>query len=104
MVQKNEVLTREDNYIPLICRERTATQDDCLAITERGIAVSATEQSWIFEVGEETRAGRTTPKLANTLAKIVNWLHHLGSRRIDDSRLEARHNIHHNFSINGIGR
>ncbi|MDH4068505.1 MAG: hypothetical protein OEU97_06235 [Dehalococcoidia bacterium] len=104
MVQKNEVLTQEDNCIPLICRKRTAAQEDCLAITEREIPMNAIEQTCMFEVGEETRVGRTSPMLVDTLVKVTKWLNHLGSGKIDGSRLQSRHNIHHNFKINGIGR
>jgi hypothetical protein len=103
MVQKNEVLTQEDNRISLISTRRTTTQEDCLTITERELPVNTTEQAWIFEVGEKTRAGRTIPKLVNIFAKIIKWLNRLGSGKIDDSRLESRHNIHHNFRTKGIG-
>jgi len=102
MTQKNEVLTREDNRIPLISTKRTITQEDYLTITEREMPVNTTEQTWIFEVSEKTRVSRTTPKLVNTLVKIIKWLNHVGSGKIDDSCLESRHNIHHNFRINGI--
>jgi hypothetical protein len=102
MIRKNEVLTREDNCIPLICRGRTPVQEDYLTITEGEIPMKAIEQTWIFEVGEETRVGRITPKLVNTLVKIIRWVSHVGSGKIDDSCLEARHNIHHNVRINGI--
>jgi hypothetical protein len=104
MVQKSDVLTRQDNRISLVSARRTTTQEDYLTMTEREIPVNMSEQSWIFEGGEKTRAGRTTPKFADTLAKVVGWLNHVGSGRIDESRLEARHNIHHEFRINGIGR
>jgi hypothetical protein len=103
MIQKNELLTRDDNYISLISTKRTPTQEDRPTITERKIPVSTTEQTWIFEVGERPRVNRTTPKLVNTLVKIIKWLDHLGSGKIDDSLLESRQNIHHNFRINGIG-
>ena len=103
MTQKNEVLTREANRISLISTRRTTTQEDDLTVTEREIPVNTTEQTWIFEVGEKTRVGRTTPKLVNTLVEIIKWLNRLGSGKIDDSCLEARHNIHHNFRIKGIG-
>jgi hypothetical protein len=103
MIQSNEVLTPEDNRISLISTRRTATQEDYLTVTEREIPVSTTEQTWIFEVGEKTHVGRTTPKLVNTLVKIIKWLNHLGSRRINDSYLESRHNIHDNPRIKGIG-
>lgn len=104
MVQRNEVLTREDNRIPPICRKRTAAQEDCLAIEAREIPVDMTQQTWIIEAGEEARVGRTTPRLVDTLVKIIKWLSRVGSGKIDGSRLESRHNIHHNFKINGIGR
>ena len=104
MVQKDEVLAREDNRIPLVCRKRTAAQEDCLAITEGEIPMNTIEQTWIFEVGEGTHVGRTTPKLVDTLVKVIKWLNHLGSGKINDGLLESRHSIHHNFKINGIGR
>jgi hypothetical protein len=103
MIQNSEVLAGEANRISLVSARRTTMQEDYLAVTERAIAVNATSQTWIFEVREETRVGRTSPRLASTLVKIIEWLSHLGSGRIDDSCLEARHNIHHNFRINGIG-
>ena len=103
MIQKKEVLIQEDNRIPFISTKRTITQEDHPTITERKIPVNTTEQTWIFEVGEKTRVSRTTPKLVNTLVKIVKWLNHLGSGKIDDSRLESRQNIHHNLTIKGIG-
>jgi hypothetical protein len=103
MIQRNEVLTGEANRISLVSARRTATQEDYLTITEREIPVSMIEQSWIFDVGEQTRAGGTTPRLVNTLVKVMKWLNHLGSGRINDSCLESRHNIHDNPRIKGIG-
>ena len=103
MIQKKEVLTQEDNRISLISTRRTATQEDHPTITEGKIPVNTTEQTGIFEVGEKTRVSRTTPKLVNTLVKIIKWLNHLGSGKIDDSCLESRQSIHHNFRIKGIG-
>jgi hypothetical protein len=103
MIQKNEVLTTEDNRISPICARRTTAQEDCLAITEGELPMNTTEQTWIFEVGEKTCVGRTTPKLVNTLVKVIKWLNHLGSGRVDDSYLESRHNIHDNPRIKGIG-
>lgn len=79
-------------------------QENYLAVTERAIPANAIERTWIFEPGEKAHSSRTTPQLANTIARIVNWLSHLGSVRIDDGCLESRHDIHHNFRINGIGR
>jgi len=102
MVQKNEVLTREDNCIPLICRGRTALQEDYPTITERETRVNATEQTWVFEVGEKARAGRRIPKLGSFLVDIIKWLHHLGNGKIDDRLLESRHNTHHNVRTNDI--
>ena len=102
MIQNSEVLTGEANRTSLVSARRTITQEDYLTITERQIPVYMTEQSWIFEVGEKTCVGRTTPKLVNALVKIIKWLYHLGSAKIDESRLESRQNIHHNFRINGI--
>ncbi len=103
MIQKNEVLTREDNALSLTCATRTTAKGGCLTVTEREIPVNTTEQTWTFEVGEKTRAGRATPSLVNTLVKMINWLNHLGTGKIADSRLEARHNIHHNIRTKGIG-
>ena len=77
-------------------------QQDYLAVTETAIPVDTTEQTWIHELGERVRVGRTTPRSANTFVRIVNWLNHLGGRKIDDRCLESRHNIHHNFRINDI--
>jgi hypothetical protein len=103
MVQKNEVLTLEGNSIPLISTGGTLMQEGYPIITEIQIPVNTTEQTWIFEVGEKARTSRTTPGLVDTLVKVIKWLNLLGSGKIDDSRLEARHNIHHNFRINRIG-
>jgi hypothetical protein len=102
MIQSSEVLTREDNRISLVSARRTTTQEDYLAIAEMEIPVNTIEQSWIFEAGEKARVGRTTPELVNTLVKIIKWLNHVGSGKIDDCCLESRHNIHHNLRINGI--
>jgi hypothetical protein len=77
-------------------------QEHYLTVTERAIPVNAISQTWIFEVGEQTRANRTTPTLVNALVKITRWLNHLGSGKIDDGCLESRHNIHHDFKTNGI--
>jgi hypothetical protein len=104
MTQKNEVLTREDNRISITSRGGTTMQQDYVAITEREMPVNTTEQTWIFEAGKESRVGGTAPRLVNTLLKVVKWLNHVGSGEIDDGCLESRHNIHHNFRINGIGR
>jgi hypothetical protein len=103
MIQKNEVLTQEDNSISLSCTKRTTAQEDYPTIIEIKIPVNTTEQTWIFEIGEKTRVSRTTPKLVNTVVKIIKWLNHLGSGKIDDSCLESRQNIHHNITIKGIG-
>jgi len=103
MIQKNEVLTREDNRISLISTKRATTQEDHRTITERDIPVNTIEQTWIFEVGEKTRVSRTTPNPVNTLVKILKWLSHLGSGKIDDSCSESRQNTHHNLTIKGIG-
>jgi hypothetical protein len=102
MTQKNEVLTREEHRISLTSPRRAITQEDYLTITEREIPVDTTEQTWIFEIGEETRVERTTPKLLSSFLKITKWLKHLGTGRIDDSYLEARHDTHHNFRANDI--
>jgi hypothetical protein len=104
MIQRSEVLTREDNRILLVSARRTATQEDYLTATERAMPANTIEQTWISEVGEKIRVSRTTPKLVNTLVTIIEWLNHLGSGKIDDSCLESRHNVHHNFRVNGIGR
>jgi len=103
MVQKNEVLTLEKNGISLISTGGTTMQEGYPIVTEIQIPVSTTEQTWIFEVGKDARVSRRTPGLVNTIVKIVKWLNHLGSGKIDDSCLESRHNIHHNFKINRIG-
>ncbi|MDH4366971.1 MAG: hypothetical protein OEV57_02375 [Dehalococcoidia bacterium] len=79
-------------------------QQGSVAIAERAIPANMIEQTWIFEIGEKARAGTTTPALVNPLVKILRWVNHLGSGRIDESCLEARHNIDHNFRINSIGR
>jgi hypothetical protein len=103
MIQKKEVLTREDNRISLISTKRTTTQEDHPTIAGRKMPLNTTEQTWIFEVEEKTAVSRTTPKLLNILVKIIKWLNRLGSEKIDDSYLESRHNIRHNFRIKGIG-
>lgn len=102
MIQSSEALTRVDNRISLVSARRIATQEDCLVVTEREIPADAMEQTWIFGVGQVTRVSRINPGLANAFLKIVDWLNHLGSERVNDSHLEARHNIHHNVKINGI--
>jgi hypothetical protein len=102
MTQKNEVLAREDNRIALISTKRTPPQEDCAAIAETEISVNTTEQTCVFDVGEEIRVGRTRPRLLTTLARIIERLKPVGSAKIDDSHLEARHNIHHNFRANDI--
>lgn len=104
MVQSNDVLTGEVNRNSLISARRTTTQENYPLVAETAIPVSETEQAWVFKPGEPTYIHRTAPELLNPFVKIVNWLNHLGSGKIDDSCLESRHNIHHNFSINGIGR
>jgi hypothetical protein len=102
MTQGNEVLTRQDNRISIISMGGATMQQDYVAITAREMPVNTIEQTWTFETGEKTDAGRATPELANALVKITKWLGHLGSGRIDESGLESRHNIHHNFRTNGI--
>jgi len=103
MIQKNEVLTREENRTSFIATRRTTMQEDYPTVTGREIPANTTEQTWIFEVWEKARVGRTTPKSVNTFVKIMKSLSRVGSGKIDDSRLESRHNIHHNVRINGIG-
>ena len=103
MIQKNEVLTREDNCISPISTTRTTTQEYCATIAEREMPVNMIEQTWIFEVGEETSVIRTSPKPVNTVVKILKWLNHLGGRKIDDSFLESRQDTNHNLTIKGIG-
>ena len=103
MTQKNRVLTQEANCISLISTKRTTTQEYHPTITEIKILVNMTEQTCIFEIEEKTRVSRTTPKLMNTLVKIIKWLSHVGRGKIDDSCLESRQNIHHNLTIKGIG-
>jgi hypothetical protein len=102
MVQKGEVLTREDNGTSLISRTRTAMEGDCLNVTEREIPVSTTEQTGRLKLGEETGIGRTTPKSGSFLVGIIRWLYYLGSGKVDDRLLEARHKIHQNTGINDI--
>jgi hypothetical protein len=104
MMQNSEVLAGEANRISLVSARRTTMQEDYLAVTERAIPVNAISQTWIFEDGKESPVDRTTPQLVTTLWKVVKWLNHVGSGKIDDGCLESRHNIHHNFRINGIGR
>jgi hypothetical protein len=103
MTQKNRVLTQEENCISLISTKRTTTQEDHPTSAERKIPVNTTEQTWIFEGGEKTRVSRTTTKSVNILVKIIKWLNHVGSGKIDDNYLESRHNIHHNITIKRIG-
>jgi hypothetical protein len=100
MVQNSEVLIREDNRISLISARRITAQEDYLAVAER--ALPMTGPTWTFEVGEKHLVTRTTPRLANTLVKMANWLGRLGSGKISDGYLESRHNIHHDFRTNGI--
>jgi hypothetical protein len=102
MIQRSEVLAEEANRISLVSARRAAAEENYLSIVETAIPVNTTEQAWIFNLGDEIRAGRTTPGLVNPFVKIANWLSHLGSGKIDDSCLESRHNIHHNFKINSI--
>jgi hypothetical protein len=78
-------------------------QEDYGAIMEREMPVNRIEQTWILEVEEEARVGRTTPKSGSFLVEIIRWLYHLGSGRTDDSLLEARYKIHHNIGPNGNG-
>jgi hypothetical protein len=104
MTQRNEVLTREDNRISIIPIGGATMQQDYMVITEREMPANMIEQTWILEAGEKARVGGTAPRLVNTLLKVVKWLNHVGSGEIDDGCLESRHNIHHNFRINGIGR
>jgi hypothetical protein len=62
--------------------------------------MSTIERTWTFEVGQEIPVGRTAPKSVNILVKIVKWLNHVGSGKVDGSLLESRHNIQHEFRIN----
>jgi hypothetical protein len=103
MIQNSEVLTREANRISLVSARQATTQEDYPAIAEMEIPMSATEQTWIFEAGEKARAGRATFKSVNTMVNIIKWLSRVGTGKIDDRHLEARHNIHHNVRINSIG-
>jgi hypothetical protein len=102
MVQKGEVLTREDNRTSLVSRTRTAMEEDYLNVTEREIPVSTIEQTWRLKPGEETGAGRTTPKPGSFLVDVIRWLYYLGSGKVDDRLLEARYKIHQNTGINDI--
>jgi hypothetical protein len=103
MTQRNVVLKREDNCISVISTKRTTTRRTHRTIMDRKIPMNATEQICIFEVGKETRVSGTTPNLVNTLVKIIKWLSHLGSGKIDDALLESRQKSHHNPTIKGIG-
>jgi hypothetical protein len=102
MTQRNEVLAREGNRISLVSTKRTPPQEDCVAIAETDIPVDTVEQTCVFDVGEEIRVGRMRPRLLTTLAKIMERLKPVGTGKIDDSHLESRHNIHHNFKENDI--
>jgi len=103
MIQKNEVLKREDNCISVISTKRATTRRAHRTITERKMPTNTTEQTSIFEFGEKTCVGRTTPKPVNTLAEIMKWLSHLGSGKLNESCLESRQNTHHNLTIKRIG-
>jgi len=103
MVQKNGVLTREDNQVSLSSARRVAVQQHYPAYWEREMPTNTTGQILIFEVGEVTGLGRTTHRLVNTFLKIVNWLNHFGASKVDDRHLESRHNIGQNFRAKDIG-
>ena len=103
MIQKNEVLTREDNCISVISTKRATPRRAHRTIMERKMPMGTTEQTCIYEVGEKTQVSGTTPNLVNTLVKIIKWLSHLGSGKVDDSCLESRQNMHHNITIKRIG-
>lgn len=103
MVQKNEVLTPEDNRVSLSSARWMAVQQHCPAYREREMPVKTTEQTWIFEIEERPRLRRTAPNLAHTFLKIVNWLNHAGAGKVDDRHLESRHHIRQNFRAKGIG-
>jgi hypothetical protein len=103
MVQKNEVLTREDNRVSLSAARRVAVQQHYPAHREREMPTNAAVQIWTFEVGEVTGLGRTILRLLNTFLKIVNWLNHVGAGKVDDRHLQSRHNIRQNFRAKGIG-
>jgi hypothetical protein len=77
-------------------------REDYPAITVRDAPVNRTEQAWILEVGEKARAGRTTPRLGSLFVEIMKWLYHLGGGKIEEYRLESRHNTHHNVRTNDI--
>jgi hypothetical protein len=102
MMHSSEVPAGQASRISLGSARRTTAQLDYPVIAETAIPVNVTEQAWIFKLGEEIRVGRTTPRLVNALVKIMKWLNHLGSGKIDDSHLESRYNIPHNFRTNGI--
>jgi hypothetical protein len=103
MIQNNGVLKREDNCISVISTKRTTTRRAHRTITERKMPINTIEQTCIFEAGEEICVIRTTPNLVNTLVKMIKWLSHLGSGKIDDSCLESRQHMHHNITIKRIG-
>ena len=102
MVQKGEVLTRENNGTSLISRTRTAMEEDYLNVTEREITVSTIEQTGRLKLREETGVRRRTPKPGSLLVAIIRWLYYLGSGKVDDRLLEARHRIHQNTRIDDI--
>jgi len=101
MVQNSEVLTGKVNRLSPISTGKATALEDYPVIAERQVAANTTEQSRIVE--EKTRVSTATPGLASTLVEIINWLSHLGSGEIGDSRLEARPNIPDNFRIKSIG-
>jgi len=51
MVQKCEVLTRDDNCISLTSTKRATAQEDHPTITEKKMPVNTTEPTRIFDVG-----------------------------------------------------
>jgi hypothetical protein len=103
MIQKNEVLTREDNRTSTISAKQTTAQADPPIIADRKPRVNTTEQTWRLKLCEETRVGRATPKLRSFLVEIIQWLYYLGSGKIDDALLESRQKNHHNLTTKGIG-
>lgn len=103
MVQNSKVLTREANPISPIATGSATTLEDYPIMTEREVPMSTIGQTWTFEFGEDIPVDRTVPKSVNTLVKIVRWLNHVGSGKIDGGLLESRHNIRHGFRTNGIG-
>jgi len=102
MVQASEVLTAgEADRISLVSARQMARHQDYLTTAERQLPMSTAERA--CEAAEKTPANGMTAGQVNPLAKIVNWLSYLGSRRADDSYLISRQSLPRNFGIGGFG-